>query len=508
MKPPLPSPVFSPDVAPGQATTPHPIYQRLAQHYRHAMETGALNPGDRMPSVRALTRLHQVSLSTTLLVCRQLESEGWLEARPRSGYFVRQPRRNHLPRVAEPSTLTLPDPAQYVGIHDRISAFTAQCERHPEALNLAAAFGTADCYPGAALRAAAGRVLRQRPNCLVEPVPPLGDAHFRAVLARRALSLGLVPNSNDIIVTHGCIEALNLALRAVTQPGDTVAVESPAYFGLLQILESLGLRALEVATSPQTGLSVDALALALRNDPLVKAVVVVPNFQNPLGSVMPDAEKERLVALCTAQNIPLIEDDTYGALTKDDTPLKAAKAWDNLAPGQGQVIYCASLTKILAPGMRLGWMLGGRWFERIKMLKHAQSRPNDVLAQAAVASYMASSSYDRHLAKLRRRLHQQREQIAEAVAQHFPPGTRLSPPQGAMMLWIELPDRRSSWALFEAALKRGVRITPGTLFANSSRYDHFLRLSCGAAFTPEVAQAVATLGRIASDLPTGRVSTA
>lgn len=508
MKEHQPSPLLQPEVATRPGGVPHPIYQRLAQHYRRAMESGVLNPGDRMPSVRALTRLHQVSLSTTLLVCRQLESEGWLEARPRSGYFVRQPRRNHLPRVAEPSTLTLPDPAQYVGIHDRISDFTAQCERHPEALNLAAAFGTADCYPGAALRAAAGRVLRQRPNSLVEPVPPLGDAHFRAVLARRALSLGLLPNSNDIIVTHGCIEALNLALRAVTQPGDTVAVESPAYFGLLQILESLGLRALEVATSPQTGLSVDALALALRNNPSVKAVVVVPNFQNPLGSVMPDAEKERLVALCTAQNIPLIEDDTYGALTKDDTPLKAAKAWDNLAPGQGQVIYCASLTKILAPGMRLGWMLGGRWFERIKMLKHAQSRPNDVLAQAAVASYMAGSSYDRHLAKLRRRLHHQREQMAEAVAQHFPPGTRLSPPQGAMMLWIELPDRRSSWALFEAALKRGVRITPGTLFANSSRYDHFLRLSCGAAFTPEVAQAVATLGRIASDLPTGSVSTA
>lgn len=488
------------------SATPHPIYQRLAQHYRRAMEAGVLRPGDRMPSVRALTRLHQVSLSTTVMVCRQLESEGWLEARPRSGYFVRQPRRSHLPRVAEPSTKDLPDPAQYVGIHDRISAFTTLCERHPLALNLAAAFGTPDCYPGAALRAAAGRVLRLQPNCLVEPVPPLGDARFRAVLARRALSLGLVPSSGDIIVTHGCIEALNLALRAVTQPGDTVAVESPAYFGLLQILESLGLRALEVATSPHTGLSVDALALALQNNPAVKAVVVVPNFQNPLGSVMPDSEKERLVALCTARDIPLIEDDTYGALTQDDAPLKAAKAWDKHAPGQGQVIYCASLTKILTPGMRLGWMLGGRWFERIKMLKHAQSRPNDVLAQATVATYMEGSSYDRHLVKLRRRLHNQREQMAEAVAQHFPHGTRLSPPQGAMMLWVELPEQRSSWALFEAALQQGVRITPGTLFSNSTRYEHFFRLSCGAAFTPEVEKAVATLGRIAAGLPARQAS--
>lgn len=489
--------------APSSSATAAPLYQRLAQHYRRAIEAGVLTAGDRMPSVRALTRLHQVSLTTTLQVCRQLESEGWLEARPRSGYFVRQPRRNSLARVAEPLPHAVPDPAQYVGIHDRISDFTAQCERHPRALNLASAYGTPDAYPGAALRAAAARALRQHPDCLVEPVPPLGDAGFRAVLARRALAIGLVPGSSDIVVTHGCIEALNLALRAVTQPGDTVAVESPAYFGLLQILESLGLRALEVPTSPHTGLSVDALEAAFRHDDAIKAVVVVPNFQNPLGSVMLDADKARLVALCTAHDVPLIEDDTYGVLTKDDTPLKAAKSWDSHAPGQGQVIYCASLSKVLAPGMRLGWMLGGRWHERIKMLKHAQSRPNDVLAQAAVADFMASSAYDRHLAKLRRRLHRQREQMAEAVAQHFPEGTRLSPPQGAMMLWIELPQQRSSWALFEAALRHGVRVAPGGLFSNTARYDHFLRLSCGAAVTPEMAQAVATLGRLAGQIKPG-----
>ncbi len=483
-----------------------PIYQRLAQHYRRAIEAGVLAAGDRMPSVRELTKLHRVSLTTTLQVCRQLESEGWLEARPRSGYFVRQPRRTALQRVTEPQALALPDPAQFVGIHHRISDFTAQCERQPKALNLASAYGTPDCYPATALRTAAARALRHRPDCLVEPVPPLGDATFRGVLAKQALSIGLVPAMSDIVVTHGCIEALNLALRAVTQPGDTVAVESPAYFGLLQILESLGLRALELPTSPHTGLSVAALEAAFlnhRGDSAVKAVVVVPNFQNPLGSVMPDAEKARLVALCTAHDVPLIEDDTYGALTHDDTPLKAAKAWDAHGPGQGQVIYCASLSKTLAPGMRLGWMIGGRWHERIKMLKHAQSRPNEVLMQAAVADFMASSAYERHLSKLRRRMHRQREQMAEAVAQHFPEGTRLSPPQGAMMLWIELPRRRSSWALFEAALGRGVRIAPGSLFSNTSRYDHFLRLSCGAAVTPEVLRAVATLGKLAGGLPPG-----
>ncbi|WP_094837808.1 aminotransferase-like domain-containing protein [Bordetella genomosp. 4] len=479
-----------------QPTHEQPLYQRLADHYRRAIDNGVLAPAERMPSVRNLVRTHRVSLSTALQACRQLEDDGLIEARPRSGYFVRAKHRTVMLPASEPDLGVLPGPANYVGIHDRVSEFIAQCERHTTSINLALAAAAPEQYPAEALKQAMIRAVRQHPTMLVDHVPPHGHPELRTVLARRALELGMNLGPDDIVVTHGCIEAVNLALRAVARPGDTVAVESPVYFGLLQILESLGMRALEIPTSPQHGLSVDALELALQTHPHLRAVVVVPNFQNPLGCVMPDTEKARLVRLCERHQIALIEDDTYGLLCDDNQLRPAIKSWDHT----GNVIYCASMHKTLAPGMRLGWMTGGRWAARVAMLKFAQSRSNEPLAQVAVAEYMGSKAYDRHLIRLRRQLKSQREHIAEDVARYFPPGTRLSMPEGSMLLWVEMPGQRSSTKVFERALAHGIRIAPGTMFSNSDRYSHFLRLSCGSPYTPQMAQAMRTLSDIVAEV--------
>lgn len=469
-----------------------PLYLRVAHHWRGAIRAGVMSPGQRMPSVRALTRLHQVSLSTALQACRSLEDEGLLEARPRSGYFVRVPRRAAMPPVREPDPAATLDAAQYVGVHDRVSAFVAQSERHAVTTDFAAAYAHTEAYPAQALKDAAVRALRRQPELLVTPMGSKGDPALRAVVARRALDAGMQLTADDIVVTQGCIEALNIALRAVAQPGDTIAVESPSYYGLLQVLESLGLRALEIPTSPHTGLSIEALELALQTHEHIKAVAVVPNFQNPLGCVMPDEHKARLVALCERWQLPLIEDDTYSALTDDGVPLKALKSWDRT----GNVIHCASLRKVLAPGLRVGWISGGRWQARIQMLKYAQSRANDALAQLTLAEFMASSAHDRHLARLRRLLKNQREQMAEGIAACFPTGTRMSLPQGSLMLWVELPEARSAQAVFTTALKQGIRVVPGSLFSNAGRFDHFLRLSCGRPFTDEAQRALRQLGQI------------
>jgi DNA-binding transcriptional MocR family regulator len=469
-----------------------PLYRQLAAHYLGAIKAGALMHGARMPSVRSLMQLHEISLSTALQTCRQLESEGWLEARPRSGYFVRHPKRIAILPVAEPD-LGLPlDPAQYVGIHARVSEFIAQGRRHPVKVNLSGARGVPELYPAEQLKNAALRALRRHPDMLVRASPPGGNAAFREVLAKRALASGLVLAPEDVIVTHGCIEALNLALRAVAQPGDTIAVESPTFYGLLQILESLGLRALEIPTSAVSGLSLEALELALRSYGNIKAVVVVPHLQNPLGSVMPDAHKQRMVQLCAETGIPIIEDDTYSALVDGEMPPTALKAWDR----NGNVIYCASLHKTLAPGMRLGWMVAGQWQARVAMLKYAQSRDNEEWSQVAAAEFIASSAYDRHLRRLRTALRTQRERMAEAIATHFPPGTRLSIPDGGITLWMELPHKLSSKTVFDAALREGILIAPGSMFSNSNRADHFLRVSCGSPYTKEIDDAMRNLGRI------------
>jgi len=477
-----------------------PIYRRLAAHYRDAIESGTLVQGDRFPSIRALMGRHEISLSTALQVCRQLESDGWLEARPRSGNFVRRPRRQSIRPLREPSSNQALDPAQYVGMHARVSTFIARGRQYPVKVNFSSARSAPSLYPGEALKNAATRALRRDPELLVRPAPNNGNAAFRSVLARRAIANGMVLAPDDILVTQGCIEALNLALRATTQPGDIVAVESPSFYGLLQVLETLNLRALEIPTSPQSGISIEALELAVRMGEPIKALVVVPDLQNPLGCIMPDSHKARLVEFCSAHAIPLIEDDTYSSLTNDDTPLKALKAWDS----EGIVIHCASLHKILAPGMRLGWMNAGRWQARVEMLKYVQSRYNEELSQIAAADYMATSAYDRHLRRLRASLKTQRAQSADAIGAYFPEGTRLTEPDGGLALWLELPNGLSSSALFDAALAEGIFIAPGLMFSNSNRFDGFVRLNCGAPYTPEIESALKRLGELCSQLGQSR----
>jgi DNA-binding transcriptional MocR family regulator len=473
-----------------------PLYERLAEHYRRVIAAGTLVPGDRMPSVRTLMHRHQVSLSTALQVFRRLEDAGWLQAKPRSGYFVRRRTAPLLPSVGEPDNPSVPLEAQFVGLHESISKVIAQAQRFPEALNLGGATAAASLYPTARLQALTIKILRHQPTLLTEAAGESAGAVLRQAIAKRALSAGMTLSPDEVIATTGGVEAVNLALRAVTHAGDIVAIESPAFFGLLQIIESLGLRALEISTSPTTGISLEALEMAMLAYGNIKAVVVVPHLQNPLGSVMPDERKAGLVRLCARHKAAVIEDEPYRELLDDAAQTKPLKAWDR----DGGVIHCASLNKVLAPGLRLGWMSSGRWHARVKMLKFAQSRNNESLSQLVAAEFIGTGAYDRHLFQLRDRLRTQREATADAIARYFPTGTRLSVPTGGIVLWVEMPAGTDSNRLFEEALTRGIRIAPGTIFSNSRRFASFIRLSCPQPFDQTLDDALQRLGKLASEI--------
>lgn len=482
------------------ASPTQPLYRQLADRYLAAIHAGSLATDARFPSLRDLMRSHDVSLSTAMQACRHLEDQGWLQARPRSGYFVRRPQRAALKPLAEPDPRR--EDGAFVGLHEHASRILRQGEQATVHTDLALAVGAPDFFPTAALQRTALRVLRRDPAILTTSLCRQGCNELKVALARHLLTRGVNVSPDEVVVTNGAIEAVNVALRAVAQAGDVVAVESPTYHGFLQVLGSLGLRALEIPTSPTQGLLVDALAFALRHGAAgvapeqIKAVLCMPSMHNPLGCSMPDTQKKRLVRLCADHDVALIEDDVYGDMGAGSGAIRPAKAFDQ----RGGVIHCGSLNKVLAPSLRVGWAVPGRWHARVDMMHYTQSRRVAQLPQVVAAEFLASGAFARHLPKFRNLLNQQRERLADAAAQYFPPGTRASLPEGGMTLWVELPGGVSSERLFARALAQGIKISPGAIFSTSPHFDHFVRLACAQLHTPAVDAAVRTLGALTRQL--------
>lgn len=469
------------------------LYRQLASHYSAAIEKGTMPPGTRMPSVRELMLRHGVSLSTGLQALRWMEEQGLVEARPRIGYFVRAPAVVRLPAAREPElgSAVEVDASPFSGINPRISIFLEKARQANVQVDLGTAMPAPELFDAASLNRLAIALLREQPNILLQGATIRGThPEFQAAMALHALGCGIRIAPEEVMATLGNSEAVNLALAAVTEPGDIVAVESPTFFGLLQGIETQGLRTLEIPSSPHTGISLEALELAVQNQPRIKAVIVVPHLQMPTGCVMPDSHKQRLVAFCNEHNLALIEDDIYRDLVEAQHPARPIKAWD----AEGQVIYCASFNKTFAPGLRQGWMNAGRWHTRVQMLKYARTRNMQSWSQLLAARGVNAPSYERRLRTLRAALRTQRESSAQAIATHFPPGVRLSLPPGGLSLWLELPQGASSTLLHEQALARGIRIAPGPMFSNSGRYERFIRLSCGMPFDARVEQAYRELG--------------
>ncbi|MEN9890513.1 MAG: hypothetical protein RLY78_808 [Pseudomonadota bacterium] len=499
---------------PATAADERPLYQQLADRLAQLMDSGALAAGTRLPSVREAAAEQLVSVSTVLQAYRLLEDQARIEVRPRSGYFVRrtpdrQPARDgavnadgsppapggarrsgRRTALAEPAPSHPPVDAQDVGI----SALTEQVMRaaaDPAVISFGAACPEPELFDQERLRRALSQAtLRHRGSLQLYP-PPLGHEGLRQAIARRSLSMGCTLRPQDIVLTSSCTASVALCLQTVTRPGDTVALESPTCFSFLQMLEALHLKALEIPTHPRHGLSVDALALALRTQP-VRAVLAVPTLQNPLGASMPLVERQRLAELLAEHQVPLIEDVIFNALAEREEHRRTVKSFDR----EGLVMLCGGFSKTLAPGLRVGWLEAGRHTEALRRRQAAMIGGHTGVVEAAMADLLEQPGMQ---AQLRRLRNTHAPRIAEGrtlIAELFPAGTRVTDPAGGIMLWVELPPRFDTLALFHAALAEGICIAPGAMFSASTRYRHCLRLSVSAPWTPARRAALARLGEL------------
>ena len=317
---------------------------------------------------------------------------------------------------------------------------------------------------------------------------------LRRQIARRAVEVGVALSEHDLCTTIGATEALSLALRAVAKPGDVIAVESPAYFGVLQTIEGLGLRALEIPANPRTGLDVSAFEETLRLQQ-VRALVVTPTVGNPLGAIMPDEERERLVRITRRYDVPIIEDDVYAELVFDGSRPRPLRAF--AGPSEdSHVLLVGSVSKTLAPGYRVGWLAGGRWHDQIVRLKYSHTLACPNLPGMAVAEFLASGGYDRHLRRLRAALAGNVERYRETIATEFPEGTRVATPRGGFVLWVELPAGVDALQLYDQALRRRIVVAPGPLFSARQRFANYIRISAGTPWCDRIADGMRTLARL------------
>src|SRR5687767_3122151 len=464
-----------------------PLYHQLADQIHALIRAGTLRAGDRVPSVRRLSNQQRVSVSTVLQAYQRLEDIGVIEARPQSGYYVRRLAAV----VQEPEPSRPPKRALNVEVNDLTDAVLSYAS-DPSVVAFGSACAAPEFFPLERVRRVLSSLARRDRNALGRYGLPPGTERLRRAVARRALEWGCRIDHRDLVTTTGCMEAINVCLRAVTKPGDLVALESPTFYGFLQILQSLGLRALEIPTHPRSGISLEALELALAEHP-VKAVLVMPNVSNPIGASMSDAAKRRLVELLAARNVPLIEDHIYADLYFGASPPKAAKAYDR----SGNVVLCGSFSKTLAPGLKAGWIVPGRWGDAIRILKFVASGGQTEIVELAVAELIESGGYERTLRGLRRRFEEQVDAARGVIAESFPRGTRVTRPSGAYIVWVELPKGCDSVALFEKLLERGITIAPGPMFSASQRYRNCMRLSIGQVWSDRVERALREIGRLA-----------
>ena len=463
-----------------------PLYRELADQVLRLITRGTFRPGERIPSVRGLSRQRKVSITTVLEAYRLLEDSGYIEARPQSGYFVR-PRLLRLPE--EPEATSPPRIPGNVSNQDLLAMVLRDAIK-PGVVPLGAALPPAEHLPSETLGRTLARIARRSRNRLMEPAA--GAPELRAQIARRALDAGCALTPQDILTTNGCQEAVYFALSATCRPGDTVVVESPTYFGFLQVIDALGLRVLELRSYPRHGLCLDELSEALRKH-RVRACLLALSHANPLGSCMPEDKREKLVSMLAEKGIPLIEDDINGDLGHAGGRPKAAKAFDE----EGLVLLCSSFSKTLAPGYRVGWIAPGRFGDAILRLKTLANFANPTPTQLAIADFLANGGYDRHLRKFRRALANNVAMVTQAVSLSFPEGTRVTRPSGGFVIWAELPGSCDGLEVYERALKAGITIAPGPLFSAKGAYRNFIRLNAGS-WSDRVRQAVVTLGKLAS----------
>jgi DNA-binding transcriptional MocR family regulator len=461
------------------------LYAQLADSLTDQIREGLFKTGDKLPSVRRLAQREDVSISTVTTAYSMLEQRGWVEARPKSGYYVAQRQED---RLALPQQVRMRPRPRAATTSELVMEVQRDSARQ-KGVSMCAAIPALDFPILTNVQRTFTRLSRTRKYLGVGYDAPEGLPEFRQQIARRAVDAGVHVSPDEIVSTSGCQNAMALGLRVLTRPGDIIAVESPCYYGLIQMAEAYGLKVIEIPAHHDTGISIEAFELALEKWP-IKALVSVATFSNPLGSVIPDERKEELVSLLEKYDVPMIEDDIYGELYFGERRPKSVKAFDR----DGRIMLCSSVSKTIDPQLRVGWIMPGRYLDQVTHQKFIHLVSGSTLPQMVTAEIMAQGAYDRHLKQARDTYRRRSQHLVDLISQHFPESTRLSRPQGGLVAWVELPEAVNTTDLYHRGRAQNLTIAPGEMFSASGHYKNCFRINFAQGWSPERVRAVQTIG--------------
>ncbi|MFD1772172.1 aminotransferase-like domain-containing protein [Sphingobacterium suaedae] len=465
------------------------LYLEIANRIAFQITSGNIKAGDRLPSVRQLCQLHGIGMNTAKRIFLELESRSLIETRPQSGYFVSQQLASKLPLPQSSSPSLIANDKEPIDLTTKVYGNIGN-----EDLTLfSIGVPSGNLLPLAKLKKEIIRATTTLHEGGTEYEPLQGNVKLRRTVAARSPSWGGRLSEQDIVTTNGGMNALSLCLMALARPGDTVAMESPCYPGIFQLALSLGLKVLELPTHPVTGIDIDTLRKVVSK---INLCLLIPNFNTPLGSCMPDAHKQEVVDLLATHAIPLIEDDIYGDLHFGPIRPKCCKAFDK----GGNVLLCSSVSKTLAPGYRVGWIAPGNYLPQIMKLKLVHALSSTSIIQEAVGNFLWTGNYDKHLRQLRRTLADNYQRYAQTIAENFPAGTRVNHPQGGLALWVELPPHIDTRRLHDLAIRQGISIAPGRIFTLQEQFQHCMRLCIGLPWSDHIRLKLKQLGALAKAL--------
>lgn len=464
-----------------------PLYLQIAETMEGQIKRAVLQWGDKLPSLRTVCREFGVSMNTAIQAYLELEKRALIESRPQSGYYVSYKLRSAVPDISKPMLGSRQEQA------DELIASVYKGLSRVDITRFCVGVPDKSLLPLARLNKSLLKAMRSLPQSGTAYDDVQGNQRLRRAVARWSFTWGATLTEGDIVTTAGAMNAITYAMMALSKPGDTIALESPVFFGILQLARSLGLKVIELPTHPQTGVDPDALKKLL---PKIRLCLLVSNFNNPLGSCMPEENKKEIVRLLARAGIPLIEDDIYGDVYFGESRPKPCKAFDE----EGNVLWCGSVSKTLAPGYRVGWIAPGRFKEEVLRLKMLQTISTTTITQEVIGDFMESGRYEQHLRKMRRALYANSLRFISTLDSYFPEGTKMSRPQGGFVLWTELPGEIDTAALYEKALRQKISIAPGRMFSLQEQFTNCMRLSYGMSWSLQLENKLKQLGTLAKQM--------